>query len=273
MVDVGCPSNPKPIADADAYVYSVDYGARTVSRSRPRGAQRGAGGDGVVFEDAFTPTCMNAGVPDEDGNIASDNSCSSAGNNAGCAAGEFAMWDYRRQVAPARTGWVRLPLPACFGADQSWSFAQVSAQVAPAVREYLREHALVAVAVVEPAAVGLVNLPVIVHTTAAPDLGMRVTVPFAGELTASAGYVWEFGEGEPVAGVGVGYDGTSALRHPEHYLGHAYSSTGTKRITLTTTWTATFTVLGMQVPLDPIVLSDTATIPVRSARSVLVDGT
>ena len=128
------------------------------------------------------------------------------------------------------------------------------------------------VAQVEPPNGALVQLPVIVHTTPAADVGFIVTQPFPGRLSASPSYAWDFGEGEVLQGAGTAYDGTSPTRDPDHYLAHTYTSAGPRQVTLTMTWNATFSVAGFTIPLQDIVFTDSAAVQVRSAHSELVAG-
>lgn len=266
-----CPSSPAPTVGADNWIYSVDYAGQRLSRTKS--SQKGRSVDAaaqIEYEHAYTPTCYNASAPDVDGDFAAGNQCDNALTNAACPPGQLAMWDYRRVVGTAV--WERQAAIACFGAVQTWTFPELAAELEPTFREYLEEHALTAQATVEPAAGGLVNLPVIVHTTAADDVTLDVTVPVAGRMEAAASYAWDFGGGPTADGVGRPYDGTSALDTSGYYVEHTYSDTGPKQVTLTTTWAATFTVAGFEIPLEAIELSDIEDVAIQSARAVLVAG-
>jgi hypothetical protein len=91
-------------------------------------------------------------------------------------------------------------------------------------------------------------------------------------ITATPMYVWDFGDGSaPFETTSVGGS------YPDGDVTHLYRSDGRRTVTLTTRWSATFTVttvLGTfgpwDVPGQPIAPSTSRTIPVREARAVLV---
>ncbi|RJK96456.1 hypothetical protein [Vallicoccus soli] len=227
-----------------------------------------------MFETVFAPACSSMTLPDEDGNIESD-LCVGAGINPTCPADEFAMFAYRRLVGPPPAvidnpdlaGWQGLGI-VCFGPSETWDLADLTG----IAREYLEDRVTQPDARVEPAAGALVNLPVIVHTDEAAEVGFDVTQPFPGRLSAVPSYAWSFSDGTVLEGAGRPYDGTSPTQHPEHYLAHTYGSAGAQEVVLEMTWTATFEVAGFTIPLEDIVFTDAAAVQVRSARSVLVDG-
>ena len=149
--------------------------------------------------------------------------------------------------------------------------AQLTAVAQARIREYLEERVSGPAISVEPRGGGLVNLPVVVHTDPSPPVGFEVTVPVPGRLAAEPAYRWSFGQGRSASGPGRPYTAAVSPRSdPGYYVAHAYREPGRHTITLTNTWTATFTVAGIVVPLDPIVLTDTTEVLVREARSTLV---
>jgi hypothetical protein len=98
--------------------------------------------------------------------------------------------------------------------------------------------------------------------------GARMTI------TATPTYVWDFGdESAPLETASVGGP------YPDGDVTHVYRSDGRRTVTLTTRWSATFTVttaLGTFGPWDvpgaPIAPSTSRTIPVREARAELIGG-
>ncbi|HLZ38643.1 MAG TPA: PKD domain-containing protein [Mycobacteriales bacterium] len=142
-----------------------------------------------------------------------------------------------------------------------------------AVRQVLEERLPRPAFTVQPARRAVVQLPVIVAAVQHPDAGFDVTVPVPGRLAATASYAWNFGEGEGAGASGPGrpYDGTSPTRHPGHYVSHTYRRAGAATVTLTVTWTATFTLDdGTQFPLAPLRFSTDRRVAVHATRTELV---
>jgi hypothetical protein len=291
FVDPNCSEEPQ--VTNDGYVYDFDASAGVLSRARPQvGQQVVSPGDPRVWEYAYTPACGTNRPPNEDGTFPDDPSCMGAVDNSGCPPQQFAMWGYRRLVGPADlvlderdpaapddTDWTRQPGVTCIGAEETWTVAELTAGAFTSLREYLEEHAQTPEAQAQPAGGSLVNLPVVVHTRQADDVELDITLPLPGVLRASPSYVWTFGPGESPGpgeqheGPGVPYDrAISPLTSPGYYVSHAFTSTGTKTITVTNTWTATFTVAGFEIPLDELVFTDDVTVGVASARSELIAG-
>ncbi len=227
----------------------------------------------MQYEYRFTPACGGNG-PTEDG-IGGDADCLGATMNPACPPGDFAMFAFRRVIGPAQAvaadpaggDWTEQPI-RCLGAEETWDLPDLTA----IAREYLEDRVSQPDARVEPEVGALVNLPVIVHTTPAAEVGFDVTQPFPGRLSAAPSYLWNFGEGEVLEGPGTPYDGTSPTRNPGYYLAHTYTAPGAHEVELEMTWTATFTVAGFTIPLEDIVFTDSAAVQVRSAHSELVDG-
>ena len=267
-----------PVVQSDGYVY--DWDGSSLSRARPVAGRRGVDArDRRVYEYAYTPACRDNVAPDEAGVFPSDASCSNAVSGPMCPPAQFAMWTYRRLVGPpaalARAlaadpgagGWRRRPV-TCIGAQRRWSLAELTA----IARQYLAERVSRPEALLEPPNGGITRLPVIAHTPPAGPVGFAVTRPVPGRLSATPAYRWDFGEGPTREGPGRAYDGTSPTGNPDYYVAYPYTSTGTKRVSLRMTWTATFAVAGLRIPLEDITFTDTATIDIRQARSILVDG-
>lgn len=272
------------------YVYAYDAERGLLSRSRPSFGGRvtdGTGKNARVWEESYSPACREAMPPGEDGTTPDTGNCQNAVANPNCDPGEFAMWGYRRLVGPPQqvareldpdalddTDWQLIrPEPYCFGPDQEWDLGDLAEIARADISEYLEAHAIRSDIRLEPEGGTLVNVPVLAHTDQAPPIGFDVTEPFPGRLDATAGYSWDFGEGPAQEGLGHPYTPTvSAFAHDGYYIAHAYTGAGPRTITLTTTWTATFTVAGFTIPLPPIEFSNSADLTVREARSALIAG-
>jgi hypothetical protein len=124
----------------------------------------------------------------------------------------------------------------------------------------------------QPADGGIVNLPTI-FAAGEPDrvevepfdvLGFSVTV------TATAEWQWTFDEG-----VMRTFDVPGGA-YPDDSVSYEYATTGDRSVSVTTSWTAEFTVDGQgpfAVPGPPITkTAGPVTVPVREARSQLVGG-
>ena len=277
LIDNAC-TPEQPEVQSDGYVY--DWDGSSLSRARPVAGRRGVDArDRRVYEYAYTPACRDNVAPDEAGVFPSDASCSNAVSGPMCPPAQFAMWTYRRLVGPpaalARAlaadpgagGWRRRPV-TCIGAQRRWSLAELTA----IARQYLAERVSRPEALLEPPNGGITRLPVIAHTPPAGPVWFAVTRPVPGRLSATPSYRWDFGEGPAREGPGRAYDGTSPTGNPDYYVAYPYTGTGTKRVSLRMTWTATFAVAGLRIPLEDIAFTDTATIDIRQARSILVDG-
>lgn len=151
----------------------------------------------------------------------------------GCADGDVRPPLWQRTRPDARTAWEawRLVGPAVCATAAEVTGEQVLAE--------LRRLPLApsAFAVEPDRGWALVNMPTYVHADAAPQtlattiLGTPVTI-----TATPAGYSWDFGDGATLASADPGRP------WPDGDLGHAYPRTGTYTITLTTTWSATYTV-------------------------------
>lgn len=89
---------------------------------------------------------------------------------------------------------------------------------------------------VQPVGPVLVNIDTIAYVEPATQVLTTtvVGVPVTFTVTA-AGYVWDFGEGEPFATTSPGHT------WPDQDVAHAYARPGTGQIQVTTTWHATYT--------------------------------
>lgn len=118
----------------------------------------------------------------------------------------------------------------------------------------------------------LVNKPTVVSSDATPQtltttiLGTRVTITASPQL-----YAWDFGDGETLVTRDPGDP------WPDADLSHTYTRTGGYRITLTTTWSATYTLAGdptvRDVPGTAATTVATGQFAVEERRTHLVAGT
>jgi hypothetical protein len=262
-----------PSVRSDKYVYSWD--GKSLKRASQRSGERADSVNQRVYRYLYMPACAGAAPAGVTGTIVGDESCTNAVANPACPPGEFAMWNYRRLAGPPQAlaglpgpaPWTRAPGVVCLAADQAWTLPDLTRLA----HEHLQKHVTRPHATVQPASTGLAQLPVIAHTPAAGPVDLDVTQPFPGHLHATPTYTWDFAEGPPQPGPGRRYDGTSPTTHPGHYVCHTYHTAGTRPITVTLTWTATFTVAGLHLPVQPITFTDTTTIDIHAARSQLVD--
>jgi len=117
----------------------------------------------------------------------------------------------------------------------------------------------------------LVNKPIVVTADPAPQtlattiLGIPVTI-----TATPASYAWDFGDGARLETEDPGRPWPDATHT------HTYTRTGTYRIALTTTWSATYTVAGDTIPRDvPGTATTTGTtgdLVVQERRAHLVSG-
>ncbi len=118
----------------------------------------------------------------------------------------------------------------------------------------------------------LVNKPTVVHADARPQTLTTTILGTTVVVTATpARYAWDFGDGATLTTTDPGRP------WPDATLTHTYPHTGTYRIALTTTWTATYALAGgatvRDVPGTATTTSTTAPLVVQERRSHLVAGT
>ena len=130
-------------------------------------------------------------------------------------------------------------------------------------------------AVVQPAGQTLVNLPTIFAATGATEPFSRDFVAF-GVLPIRLDihpveWTWRFGGTAVTSSTpGRAYDGTDPADPPGRYVTHTFRSTGSHAVTVTTTWTATYTVAGLgtqPVPGSVTPTSPAVDLQVRQALS------
>jgi len=124
----------------------------------------------------------------------------------------------------------------------------------------------------QPAQGGIVNLPTLF---AANEPATMTTAPFdvlgvQVQVTATARWEWTFDDGATRQFTKPGGP------YPNDDVAYTYTTTGTRQVSLTTYWTAEYTVNGTgPFPVPGPEISKTAgpvQVPVRQARSVLVGG-
>jgi len=176
---------------------------------------------------------------------------------------------YRVYFRPSGTAPWRLVDSVCLGPGERPASV---ADVGELVRERVVNLLPSADPSFQPADGGIVNLPTI-FSAGEPErveiepfdvLGFSVTV------TATAQWEWTFDHG-----VTRTFDVPGGV-YPDDSVSHEYASTGDRAVSVTTSWTATFTVDGQgpfAVPGPAITkTAGPLTVPVREARSQLVGG-
>lgn len=228
-----------------------------VSPDSPLGRATAANSDCANCEWTITPACIQGG-PTQDAMCA----------DATIACGVPGDIRYRVYMRIPPAPW-QLVDTVCLGPDDDpASVADVGAAVREVVVNYLPD----ASPSFQPAQGGVVNLPTIfaagepesIRTEAFDVLGFEVVV------TATARWEWTFDRG--VTGTFTEPGGA----YPDRSVSHTYAGPGSRDVSVTTYWKASFTVNGdgpFAVPGAEI--SKTAgplQVPVREASSQLVGG-
>jgi hypothetical protein len=155
------------------------------------------------------------------------------------------------------------------------------AAVVAAVRDELVKEVGRPVIGVQPATRGLIRWPVLFSAPAQHETRLVISRPLAGAITAVPDYVWDLGAGaggQPQSGSGAGHRYLASLdpRSPAtdgYYVKGVYETPGEHRVRLDLTWQASIhlgpAAGGLDVDLDPIVFTDTATARVVSATNHL----
>jgi len=197
-----------------------------------------------------------------------------AGDSSACMGATDACADpdairYRVYFRPSATAPWQLVDSVCLGPGERPASV---ADVGELVRERVVNLLPSADPSFQPADGGIVNLPTIfaagepeqIETEPFDVLGFSVTV------TATAQWEWTFDEG-----VTQTFDVPGGV-YPDDSVSYEYASTGERSVTVTTSWTAEFTVDGQgpfAVPGPAITkTAGPVTVPVREARSQLVGG-
>ena len=154
------------------------------------------------------------------------------------------------------------------------------AAVVAAVRDQLLKRVGRPSIAVQPATRGLIRFPVLFSAPAQPVTALQISRPLRGAITATPGYAWDLGAGQ--SGTGPGHRYTEAVdpRSPPgqgYYVQAVYEVPGRHRVQLTLTWQVSLHLGpaggGLDVALDPITFTATATATVVSATNRLYSQT
>lgn len=171
-------------------------------------------------------------------------------------------------------------LTVCLGPRDLVAVADIRADVGPVLQGLIPagNPALT----VEPRGAAIVHFPAIVSaTTAGPTQTFTSTLAIDGAsitATLTPTYSWDFGDGTTAVTSDPqrAYDGTLPSQAPAgYYLTHEYTdATDGRTVTLTVTWTPTYTIFGVAGTFtdQPITTTSATTFPVRSAEGQLING-
>jgi hypothetical protein len=181
------------------------------------------------------------------------------------------FWQFSRRVNQPGAAW-ELQGSQCLAGERRVDLADVEAEVRRIVEERFRDIAEPTIEMA-PASAALVNLPVLAWTADRRDVTLDITQPLPGRITASPEYRWEWSNGATASGPGRPYSpAVSPTADPGYYVATTYDRPGQARVTLTVRWNGQVTVPGVPaVDIDALVYTSSASVPVREARSVLVD--
>jgi len=255
--------NGTPMPTADGYIYAFD--SSTGTHIKIPFSDAGPQESGTSYEYTVTPACPGN---NERGAIV----CVTAGSH--CASiGQAGLYEdvWRAETAPAVTAF-EIVGHICSGGNKPLISEQTIRQD---ISEYERLHMPVPAPVVQPAAIAIVNIPVLVSLEPLGRQTMLVTQPTPGQLVATPTYTWTF-DGDPataVTGVGRPYDGVDPRDYPAHYVSHTYTEPEPHgSVTLTVTWNATFTTAGQTLTIPLLTMPPiTRTFAVHEAHAVLVN--
>jgi hypothetical protein len=169
--------------------------------------------------------------------------------------------------------WQLRPGVVCRVISDPIPLADVEAEIRRIIEERFK-HVAEPEITLAPAVNALVNLPVIASTPNRGPLGFDITNPLPGRVEATPAYSWAWSNGITNGGAGVGYDGTSPTRNPDHYpVQSTYADGGAESVGLEVTWSITLIVPGIPPisDIEPLVYTATEGFAVRSARTVLVE--
>ena len=176
---------------------------------------------------------------------------------------------YRVYFRPSATAQWQLVDSVCLGPGERPASV---ADVGELVRERVVNLLPSADPSFQPADGGIVNLPTI-FAAGEPDqieVGPFDVLGFSVTVTASAEWEWTFDDG-----VTRTFDVPGGV-YPDDSVSYEYRSIGDRQVSVTTSWTAEFSVDGQgpfAVPGPPITkTAGPVTVPVREARSELVGG-
>jgi hypothetical protein len=239
--------------------------------SSPGGIGSGGGSgtySGVYYEYTYVPACADDRALDPATGFPQETDCQAA--HSCPQPDQTRMHVARRAISGNTTGPWTYNGTACLGPEDLTSY-DPSAAAAFAL-DYFQHLPLPAPGIhVQPSQREIVNLPVIVSADAPPAGHWTVNqAPFPTiAITGTPHWTVDFGDGTTLTSdtPGRSYDGTDPAADPGHYLAHAYAQPAAgQNITVTVTWTATFT-LGS----DPANLAMNGTVTRTSSTSVPID--
>jgi hypothetical protein len=146
--------------------------------------------------------------------------------------------------------------------------------VVAAVREKLVKQVGRPQITVQPATRGLIHWPMLFSAPPQHEVSLNITQPLPGDITAEPSYDWDLGQGQHATGAGHRYtESVDPTKDSSdgYYVKGTYDDPGQHQATLSLTWAATIHLGGLDVDLDPIVFTDTATATVVSATNRLYD--
>jgi hypothetical protein len=224
------------------------------------------GSDRPNLEWAYVPACDG-----NDPDATTSGLCTGALCTAPTGDPGVLFWQFSRRVNQASAPW-ELQGSQCLAGERRVDLADVEAEVRRIVEERFRDIAQPTIELA-PASAALVNLPVLAWTADRRDVTLDITQPLPGRITASPEYRWEWSNGATASGPGRAYSpAVSPTADPGYYVATTYDRPGRADVTLTVRWNGQVTVPGVPaVDIDALVYTSSASVPVREARSVLVD--
>lgn len=262
---------PCPTADSGGVGYFYDSETRTFYPTAWDEGGREAEPGGPVWLTKYVIVCSENDPDDPAAAMCLDAVCEKSGELG------YNVQVYRRLAAsdpwepwPGRARECRLFGP---GADPI-PLEDVVAEITAVIEEHYAAIASPEIAVA-PSANAVVNLPVLASTPDAGTVGFDIENPLPAQVEASPTYTWQWSNGAVSVGAGREYDGVNPALAPDHYpVRTTYISSGTQSVSLTATWTIVLTVGGIPpiTDIEPLVYEVSASFPVRSAETVLVDG-
>ena len=167
-------------------------------------------------------------------------------DSVGCQGDETAVWVNFRTVNPPGS-WTLQGPPECLTAAQRLAFDP--GQLQATVDNYFQRIPLPAPTLrLAPADNAVVNLPEIVSTDAPAQTTFTVDVaPFPTvTINATVSWEWDFGDGTSLTTSNPGRPYDSSEPDATDYLTHTYRSASDGRpLSVTSVWTATYTVQGI----------------------------
>jgi hypothetical protein len=226
-----------------------------------------AGSNRPNVEWSYVPACDGNGPAGGTAGLCTGALCTAPTGEPGVQ-----FWQFSRRLNPPNSPWT-LEGTQCLAGERRVDMADIDAEVRRIIESRFREIAAPSITMA-PAQAGLVNLPVLAWTAQSDDVTLDIEQPLPGRIAASPRYEWVWSNGDTADGAGRTYSpDVSPSTNLDAYVATTYSSPGQAVVTLTVTWTGDVTVPGIPpVEIDPLVYSSSASLPVREARSVLVDG-